>query len=352
LMSWLEQKYINLLSPRLQRFKRKSGVLWNFRCPICGDSETNKSKARGYIYLNKGEYLFHCHNCNDTKSFKNFIKMIDGNLHNEYSMELLKEKASPQYKQQEDVVVKMAAPVFKTDPLKKLKKISSLVNHPAKRYVVQRQIPTPYHAKLYYADKFKEWVNTIIPNKFEIIYDEPRLIIPFVNDNGDMIGFQGRSFKQDDALRYITIMIDETQPRLYGMDALDTRDRIYVFEGPIDSMFIPNSIASAGGEIKRELPRLKLDKSVYTVVYDNEPRNIGTVKKMEHAIDDGYEVCIWPDTITKKDLNDMIKAEVNDFSYVNTELIGRISNRIRKIIDQNTYSGLQAKLKLTQWRKC
>jgi hypothetical protein len=351
-MSWLEQKYINLLSPRLERFKRKSGVLWNFRCPICGDSETNKSKARGYIYLSKGEYVFHCHNCNDTKSFKNFLKMIDPNLHNEYAMDVLKEKAGSSNVQQEKVVIKMAPPVFNNDPLKKLKKISSLVNHSAKRYVVQRQIPTPYHAKLYYCDKFKAWVNSIIPNKFEIVYDEPRLVIPFINDKGDMIGFQGRSFKQDDKLRYITIMIDETQPRLYGLDALDTRDMIYVFEGPIDSMFIPNSIASAGGEIKRELPRLGLDKSAYTVVYDNEPRNVDTVKKMERAIDDGYAICIWPDTITKKDINDMVKAEVSDTSYVNTELVGRISNRIRKIIDQNTYSGLQAKLKLTQWRKC
>ena len=351
-MSWLEQKYINLLSTRLDKFKRKSGVLWNFRCPICGDSETNKSKARGYIYSNKGEYLFHCHNCGDTKKFNKFLKMIDLNLFNEYTMEVMKEKAGPQ-QAHEEVMIKMAPPVFKEDPLKKLKKISALVNHPAKRYVVSRQIPTPYHAKLYYAKEFKAWVNSIIPNKFQdVIYDEPRLVIPFVNDKGDMIGFQGRSLKPDDTLRYITIMIDETQPRLYGMDALDTRDRIYVFEGPIDSMFIANSIASAGGEIKRELPRLGLDKSCFTVVYDNEPRNKETVKKMESAINDGYDVCIWPDTVTKKDVNDMVKAEVNDFSYVNTELVGRISNRIRKIIDQNTYSGLQAKLKLTQWRKC
>lgn len=353
-MSWIEQKYINLLSTKLERFKRKSGVLWNFRCPICGDSETNKSKTRGYIYAKRGEYLFHCHNCNDTKSFKNFLKLIDPNLHNEFVLESLKEKGL--HKPQDAIPeVKMAAPKFRkaSDPLKSLKKISSMTNHPAKRYVVQRQIPTPYHAKLFYCSKFKSWVNTFMPNKFhDTTIDEPRLIIPFMNDNGEMIGLQGRSFNPDDTLRYITLMVDDNYPRLYGMDAIDTRDKIYVFEGPIDSMFIPNSIASAGGDIVRELPKLGVDKPQYTVVYDNEPRNKDTIKKIEHAIAAGYEVCIWPDTISKKDINDMVKAEIKDFSFVNTEHIGRITNRLRKIIDQNTYSGLQAKLKLTEWRKC
>jgi len=361
-MSWLEQKYINLLSGRLQKFKRKNQNLWNFRCPICGDSDTNKSKARGYIYAQRGEYIFHCHNCNDTKSIKNFIKVLDLNLYNEYVMEKLKETGQNKHSEVADFVVKMDVPKFRKadDPLKQLKKISSLVNHPAKRYVTSRQIPTPFHAKLFYCAKFKAWVNTFMPDKFDDLkYDEPRLVIPFINDKGDMIGLQGRSFNPDAKLRYITLMVDENYPRLYGVDALDTRETIYVFEGPIDSMFVPNSIASAGGDIISELPRLGLDKTQYVVIYDNEPRNPHTIKKMEKAIDAGYTVCIWPDTITLKDVNDMVKSEVinqtyvnYDMNLVNTELINRIANRLRKVIDQNSHSGLAAKLKLTTWRKC
>ena len=354
-MSWLEQKYVNLLSGRLPKFKRKNLNLWNFRCPICGDSDTNKSKARGYIYVQKGEYIFHCHNCNDTKSIKNFIKVLDLNLYNEYVMEKLKDTGKLGFDDFVTSVVKMDAPKFleKDDPLKQLKKISSLVNHPAKRYVTQRQIPTPFHAKLFYCAKFKAWVNTFMPDKFDDTrFDEPRLIIPFKNDKGDMIGLQGRSFNPDAKLRYITLMVDDNYPKIYGVDALDTRETIYVFEGPIDSMFIPNSIASAGGDIISELPRLMLDKTQYVVIYDNEPRNIHTVRKMEKAIDAGYTVCIWPDTITQKDVNDMIKAEVRDTSFTNTELINRIANRLRQVIDQNAHSGLAAKLKLTAWRKC
>ena len=354
-MSWLEQKYVNQLSGRLQKFKRKNPNLWNFRCPICGDSDTNKAKARGYIYVQKGEYIFHCHNCGDTKSIKNFIKVLDPNLYNEYVMEKLKDTGKLGIDDFVNSVVKMDAPKFlkKDDPLKQLKKISSLVNHPAKRYVTQRQIPTPFHAKLFYCAKFKAWVNTFMPDKFDDVrFDEPRLIIPFINDRGDMIGLQGRSFDPDAKLRYITLMVDENYPKIYGVDALDTRETIYVFEGPIDSMFIPNSIASAGGDIISELPRLMLDKTQYVVIYDNEPRNIHTVRKMEKAIDAGYTVCIWPDTITQKDVNDMIKSEVKDTSFTNTELINRIANRLRKVIDQNAHSGLAAKLKLTAWRKC
>lgn len=354
-MSWIDQKYVGMLSGRLQKFKRKNANLWNFRCPICGDSDTNKSKARGYIFVQKGEYIFHCHNCNDTKSLKNFIKIIDPNLHNEYVMENLKESASHKPTTVENFTTNVSEHKFvkRDDPLKKLKKISSLIDHPAKKYVVNRQIPTPFHAKLFYCPKFQTWVNTFMPDKFEDIkFDEPRLVIPFKNVNGDMIGLQGRSFNPKATLRYITLMVDEDYPRLYGMDSLDTRDTIYVFEGPIDSMFIPNSVASAGGDIIRELPRLGVDKTQYVVIYDNEPRNPHTIKKMEKAIDEGYTVCIWPDTITHKDVNDMIKAEISDTSFVNTELVNRIANRLRKIIDQNSFSGLSAKLKLTTWRKC
>lgn len=354
-MSWVTQKYINLLSMRLEKFKRKSANLWNFRCPICGDSHTNKSKARGYIYQKKGEYVFHCHNCNDTKSFKNFLKLVDPVMYAEYNIELLKETASPTQPKPIDNF-KMSAPVFKRvqDPLSSLKKISQLRDiSNVKRYIVNRQIPTPYHAKLYFAPQFKSWVNSIIPDKFENVeYDEPRLVIPFKNVNGDMIGFQGRSFKAEDKLRYITIITDGTYPRLYGMDTVDLLDKIYVFEGPIDSMFISNGIASAGGDIIRELPKIDVDKSAYTVVYDNEPRNVETVGKMLHAAEAGYPVCVWPDTIRLKDINDMVKSEIADRSFINTEHINRITNRIRKTIDQNTYEGLAAKMKISQWRKC
>lgn len=354
-MTWIDQKYINLMSGRLPRFKRKSQNLWNFRCPICGDSETNRSKARGYIFCKNSKYIFHCHNCDETMSLNKFIKQVDPPLYNEYLRESMMESGERKPSEAQEFAMKMKAPVFIKDnaPLRVLKKISQLnADHPAKNYVINRKIPTPYHAKLFYCAKFKAWVNSFIPDKFEdISIDEPRLIMPFINKDGVMFGLQGRSFKSNDALRYITIMVDESQPRLYGLDALDFSNKIYVFEGPIDSMFIPNSIASAGGDIMRELSLLSVDKAAFTVVYDNEPRSVHTVKKIEKAIRAGYSVCIWPPSVEEKDINDMVVKRIYKHEYVPTEKISKIGEDIRTLIDESTFSGLEAELRLTAWKK-
>lgn len=354
-MSWLEEKYISLLSGRLLRFKRKSSQLWNFRCPTCGDSETNKSKARGYIYTKQGKYIFHCHNCGETNSFHKFLKNTDPLLHAEYVKESLLEQGVRKPDEAQLFEIKMKPPVFLKDnaPLKVLKKISQLnADHPAKQYVVNRKIPTPYHAKLFYCAKFKSWVNTIIPGKFEdTTYDEPRLIIPFINKEGVMFGLQGRSFNPTDKLRYITIMVDESQPRFYGIDTMDLSKPVYVFEGPIDSMFVPNSIASAGGDAMRELNLLNIDKNPFVVVYDNEPRNPHTIKKIERAIREGYKVCIWPNSVEEKDVNDMVIKRIYKHDYVPTEKITRIGNDIKEVIDTCTFAGLEATLNLNNWKK-
>lgn len=354
-MSWIEQKYIGIVGSRFRNFRRKSANLWNFSCPICGDSETIKSRARGYIYARKGKLIYHCHNCDITMSFHKFLKSQDPNLYNEYVKESLVEQGLHKPSEVQLFAEKMKPPVFikANTHLAKIKKISSLsADHPAKKYVVSRNIPTNLHAKLFYCSKFKAWVNTIIPDKFEdISIDEPRLIIPFLNKEDQLIGFQGRSFKSSDALRYITIMVDESQPRLYGLDSVDLSQRVYVLEGPIDSMFIPNAIASAGGNIIRELDQLGLDKNSVTVVYDNEPRNIDTIHKIEKAIDAGYDVCIWPDSVTEKDINDMINVKCKPGDYVPTERIHNASKKIVSVIDSNTHRGLEAKLVLQLWKK-
>ena len=342
-MNWLDTKYVNLLSPRLDRFKRVQNN-YNFRCPICGDSTKNKSKARGWI-LSKGDKArFYCHNCTASLSFPKFLKTVDPNLYYEYVKDTIMEKtgevqrpANPTH----EFANKMKTPVFvKATNLRTVAKISQLKqDHPVKKYVEKRQIPANQHYKLFYAPKFKAFVNKILPNKFEDTeYDEPRLIIPFLDENKNMFGFQGRSFRKNADPKYITIMLDESKPKLFGLDAIDPEKTVYIFEGPIDAMFIPNSLASAGGRIDSNLSLTFLKKENIVIVYDNEPRNKETVHKMQSAIDDGYKVCIWPETIEQKDVNDMIMGGLN-------------SHRVKLIIDDNTFSGLSATLRFATWKK-
>src|ERR1044072_2028573 len=288
-MSWLETKYIGVLSTRLRNFKRKSGTLWNFSCPICGDSQKDKRKARAYIYVKEGKLLFHCHNGCGTMTVPKFITSVDEFVYNDYVIEKMMENP----KQEPDPILTMKKPKYITDTaLNELKKISQLpADHYCKHYVDGRSIPTTFHHKLFYAYRFMAWVNTFIPGKFDssaLKFDRPALVIPFINREGRLHAVQGRFFNGD--TRYVTIVTDESVPKLWGLDRYDRGNKAYILEGPIDAMFLPNAVATAGGVEIATLRYLNLDNSV--MVFDNEPRSKETVAKIRKCIKHGLKVGI------------------------------------------------------------
>jgi hypothetical protein len=101
-------------------------------------------------------------------------------------------------------------------------------------------------------------------------------------------------------------------------------------------MFIPNSIATAGGDLVAAINTFPKENMV--IVYDNESRSKETKKKIDKSIFQGYNVVIWPDNLDKKDINDMVLA-------------GMSPEFIKHIIDKNTYKDLAAKLALSKWSK-
>ena len=334
-MTYVDLKYINILSGRLSLFKRKTNNLFNFRCPFCGDSQKNKMKARGYVYAKENKYSFKCHNCGITSSIGNLIKHVDMSLFKEYRMEAFVNKDRVVKEKPKEITFSKREYHFKT-PLKGLKKISQLQhNHPAKEYVQKRKIPNEYHRKLYYAPYFAKFVNSIIPRKLSEDNDEPRLVIPFFDEYENLIGFQGRSFSKN-SIRYITIMIEEDKPKIFGLDEVDWTKRVYALEGPIDSMFIDNSIAMIGADGGAYINSKK--KQDIVIVYDNEPKSSMIYKKLSRNIDEGFSVCIWPNFLQYKDINDMI-------------LSGMTKVEILNIINVNTFQDLNAKMKLVEWSK-
>jgi transcription elongation factor Elf1 len=335
--SWLENKYINLLSTRLEKFKKRSNNLYNFRCPICNDSETNKNKTRGYIYEKSGNMLFYCHNCGKTLGFVSFLKLIDFQLYREYIVEKIKDEKPPEM----DESIFNSVPIF-TDlgPIKKLKKISELdKDNEARIFIEKRKIPEDYLDTLYYCPNFMSFTNKFIPSKFKenaLLYDEARILIPFINEEKKLHGYNGRSFKANTDKRYISIRLDNSIPFLYGLSRINPSKTVYVLEGPFDSMFIDNSLATGGGNLITDFKTADKDKIV--IVYDNEKRNKDTIHKIEKAILNDYKVVIWPSEIEEKDINDMVLA-------------GYSIDHIMSIIETSTYSGLMAKIKLSEWKK-
>ena len=322
-MDLVDSKYVGLVSSRLQKFKRVKADLYNFRCPICGDSQKNKNKTRGYIYSVKNNTNFKCHNCGASMSLSNFIKELDSSLHKQYTMEKFKEGHTGKNFVVEQPKFEFVKPIFKRNL--NLPKASEVPI--ASEYLTKRKLNPE---KFYFADKFKEWTNTqkVI---FDIIgRDECRIIIPMYNENKNLIGFQGRSLVPN-LVKYITVMLDEDAPKIYGLDEIQKNEAVYVTEGPFDSTFIRNSIAMCGADA--DVSNWGINNPVW--IYDNEPRNREIVSRISRVIGTGQKVVIWPSTINQKDINDMVLAGLN----------------VQSVVESNTYTGLQATLKFNLWKK-
>ena len=323
-MDFVDVRFINLISSRLPKFKRVKPDLYNFRCPICGDSEKTKNKARGYLYRIKTNTNYKCHNCGISLSFNNFLKQVDPALHKEYTLEKFKEGHTGKNFVAKEPKFEFEKPKFKKTLKIGLPKASS--NQDAKKYLEDRKLDPD---KFYYTDKFKEWTNSKVHTFDDLTYDEPRIIIPLIYED-KFVGYQGRSLGPS-KVKYITVMLDDDAPKIYGLDKVRRDAPVFVTEGPFDSTFIRNSIAMCGADA--DVDRWGISNPVY--IYDNEPRNREIVNRISKTIDRGYQVVIWPDHINVKDINDMVMSGLD----------------VQNLVESNIYSGLQAKLKFTNWKK-
>tara|TARA_B100001996_G_scaffold295759_1_gene236052 strand:- start:299 stop:1273 length:975 start_codon:yes stop_codon:yes gene_type:complete len=323
-MDLVDSKYIGLVSSRLKKFKRVKADLYNFRCPICGDSQKHKNKARGYFYQVKNNTNFKCHNCGASLSLNNFLKQLDNVLHKQYIMEKFKEGHTGKNFVVEEPKFDFKKPEFKSKldlPLCSKVKV-------ARDYLQSRKIDP---SNFYYAEKFKEFVNSYKKTFESTVKDEPRIIIP-LHFNKQLIGFQGRSLKSTSGgYKYITIMLDDEAPKIYGLDEIDKNKSVYVVEGPFDSTFVENSVAFCGSDGNVE----HLKGSDIVFVYDNEPRNKEIVEKISGCVKRGEKIIIWPNNIIQKDINDMVLA----------------GHDIMRVLGSNTYSGLEANIKFNHWKK-
>ena len=322
-MDHVDSKFIGLVSPRLQKFKRVKPDLYNFRCPICGDSQKNKSKTRGYLYGVKADVNFRCHNCGASMTLSNFLKPLDPVIHKQYVFERFKNNKTGRGTVVEEPKFDFKPPQFA--PKVDLPRASE--NDAARLYLEKRLIdPKIFN----YTPTFKKWVNTLVPNKFsDITYDEPRIIIPLIYEN-QLIGFQGRALGPN-SVKYITIMLDDDAPKIYGLDKINNEFPVFVTEGPFDSTFVSNSIAMCGADA--DVRKWGVSDPVW--VYDNEPRSNEIVKRISSTIDRGEKVVIWPSNINEKDINDMTLAGHN----------------VMDVLNSNTYSGLTAQLQFNTWKR-
>ena len=190
-MSYLDVKYINLISPR-----RLFSVARRQTCTTSGvlTVVTLKRDAirRGDIFFKiKNDFVYKCHNCGMGRTLANFLKDQDTHLHDQYVMEKFRDGRTgkgttvpnPKFEFQKPKFVKRD-----TD----LEKISSLnISHPAREYLEKRGIKDLDY--FYYCPKFKAWTNEQKKMFDNLKQDSARIIIPFRDKEGNLFGYQGRS---------------------------------------------------------------------------------------------------------------------------------------------------------------
>jgi len=356
---YIDRKFLGFVSSKLEQFKQKQTDLYNFRCPYCGDSKKNKLKARGYVYRKSNDYFFVCHNCGKSTTFAKFLEHIDGTTYKQYILERyavgetgyksnakkpdfeqLKGNAYARFQsalneprgdaaQSESVEREWRA--FAHYSIENLPE-----DHYARDYIKKRKIPVKYWQEIFYVSKFKDFLDEEFPDhgKDEVPNDD-RIVLFYTNEKGEITNVAGRALSES-KIRYVTVKVTD-EKKLFGLHRLRKQDKVYVLEGQFDSYFVENSIASGDsnlGGVAAILPELNV-----TLVYDNEPRNKDIVKQIEKSIDKGYNVCLFPDSVKGKDVNEMIQN-------------GLTSDEIKTIIENNTFSGLTAKLKFTHWKRC
>ena len=339
---YIDKKFVNFVGASLEKFVWKKDTLACCRCPICGDSTKNKNKTRGFFFVNKNKYFYKCHNCGVSCNLYGFLEKVSPSLCKEYSLEVWKDGDGLKTKKKTEPVV--AIKKVKKKYTIELPLVSELPpNHPCRTFVELRKIPRTAWKYLYYAEDFGTWARTINSESADALEQSSRLVIPIVNEKGELVGAQGRALSVTGdrnarkSARYITIKTEGQEHKgWFGLDRVDT-GTIYVVEGPLDSLFIPNCVAMIGLSDALNVPsHLKSRSLVYLI--DNEPRNEAVVTTIGKLLDQDKKVCIWPDHIKHKDLNDMIMGGMSEKVLLQT-------------IKENTVSGLSGKIKFNNWKK-
>lgn len=342
-MIYLDRKYLLLISPRLNRFSEKKTDLYNFRCPYCGDSQKSQIKARAYIYAKENDYYFRCHNCHAGTTFGKFLMYMDADNYKQYRLEKF---VNPSwYEKPKDISELITGP----KPMERYKrlvdiKLDSIAalpqEHYARTYVANRKIPKFFWNEIFFAEKYKDFLDETFPNHGkEDIPNDARIVLLYTTSDSTITHVTGRALALDNKIRYVTVKIIDSK-KVFGLHHLSHNSQCYITEGQFDSMFLPNAVAAGDAHllgVAEHLQELGFDDMI--LVFDNQPRNKDIVREMKIAVKSGHKVVMLPYDENAKDINEMIQW-------------GMTQEEIKNLIDDNTHSGLNASVAFTMWRKC
>lgn len=352
-MDHIDYKYMLLASPRLELFRDTGNDIYNFRCPFCGDSKSNRNKARGYFFPVDNTAVFKCHNCGKSVSLSGFLKEIDHGLFTQYKLEKFGKPKKADKPEIDLSSSRLSEFTSKTkDILKNCYRLSNVPEDlvPVLEYARGRRIPDVLFEKIYAARSLNEISQHIDRYREKRFPNFKVLVIPFFRRDGSYSYIQCRSIDPDvlDNFRFITFEIDSDAPKLWGEFRVNWLKPVYILEGPIDAMFIENGLALAGASHNNALSYIKKcqaeerETSVLKDIclcYDNDYRsNKDIMNQLIKRIEEGFSVVLYDRRFKFKDINDAVRG-------------GWGIQEINTYIRSRTFNGLAAKLEISKLRR-
>ena len=275
-------------------------MVMEIACPVCGTSPS-------FVYNDDDVKMFLCHGCQRNQRYDTLINSSIGKSRNSIHKQVS---------------------INHSSILSDLPRATSLHDsHVLVQFIRSRRIPDSHSSMFLYTELLGSLVNRY---GYNLKDGQQKVIIPFYDKDKKLFALQARALDNSEP-KYITILLDKNKDKIFGLDRWDESKETIVVEGPIDSLFLPNCLAMAGSDMAKN----KYLNTDIIICLDNEPRNAEIISKYSKFIERGFKIVIWPDNVRSKDINDMILDNLNP----------------HQIIKENIFQGLQAKIKLDNWKR-
>jgi len=323
-----EDRLVSELSHYLTKFTKKSDRLWVFRCPVCGDSKKSQIKTRGNIYFFKGRYWYKCFNCDLSIPVTKFCE--------QYYPELYRRHVVDSFIRTPHIEVEPSKPereVFKDIPEDiGLSPVTN--NFTALAFLKRRKIPEERYSSLLFCPDINTLLEFYAPLGYKKLnYTSPRLVIP-VTAEKSLVGYVTRSIEDNDPIRYYNIKVSD-KLFIWGQERINIKKEVYIVEGVLDALFIPNSLAALSAtRFQQALQWVRgMGAKTITLIFDNEPRNTQIRSLVSKFIKNGERLTLL--TGYPKDINDIV---------LQTPEID-----LAKLLKEKTVFGLDAQLAFSRW---
>ena len=299
--------------------------------PDCQKENDSRKKA-GFFWSDKSSsYVYHCFKCGAAMKLSYFLKIYFkdyylNNFFNRNSRSYTKTKTNCVSSSSSTIASVKIANTHVKELVNNLFEQKLLIPYAkckdpdVQRYLLQRKIPLMRYDNFYLAKNFfniNQQIKTLMNEKGKVFepqnLDDKRLVWMFKNRTNEIIALQGRKLEKGEP-RYMISKFGGNDRIIGNLENIDINNTVYVTEGYIDSLFLPNAVSLQGLHMPSIIYLLKeLKVKELIIVFDNENNNeqiqmnIKTLAELSFKYEN-LKVCLFPKELRAigKDINDYI----------------------------------------------